>query len=235
MPARSCLLPLRGLLGLLGASLGLALAFACAPSPDPARISNPDPRVDGGSGGTPSSSSGGGGSGEIPPLGNGDPTDPLAADVVYDSEIDFSEGTNSAHAAIGDAGAAPTAQANPDCLACHGEGKSGAQTKYLTGGLVFQTVSGDAGTPCAGCEVLFVDQTSRRVKILTGADGTFAVSAAEFGSVGSSLRVGIRKGELTAPMPGDESINGANGAVLGCNNASCHQTGAEGPISFGSN
>lgn len=212
---------------LLGAASALGFVMACAPSPDPARITNPDPAFDSGAGVSSSSSSG-----TPTPTDNGDPSDPLAANVVFAVDVGFG-GTNEAHAAVGDAGAAPTAQANPDCLSCHGADTTGAQTKYLIGGLVFETTTADGGTPCSDCEVLFVDTNSRRVKVKTGADGTFALSADEFGAVGANLRVGIRKGSLGAPMPGDETINGAGGSIRGCNNSSCHRVGAEGPISLG--
>lgn len=216
---------------LLAAALVAALGFACAPTPDPARIG-----AEAGAGGgvvapTPSN-----GEEPLPDAGggpaNGDVNDPFAEGVTYDTIIGFG-GTNASHVlAARPDGGAPPAATNPDCLSCHGSA-TGARPTYATGGLVLASQSGDAGTPCAQCEVLFVDSTGHRVKVTTAVDGTFALLASEYGPVAEGTRVGIRKGALTKAMPSTQALEAPGATLLGCNSASCHLPSGTGSIVLG--
>ncbi len=206
------------------------LGVACAASPDPARISEPDP----GQGGAP---------GEQPPgetpLGdggvaqsNGDPLDPFEAGVAYAADLVSLEATRP-HAEAG----APAPRSNADCLACHGAGNAGATTKFAVGGITFTSAAADGGlgAPCASCELLFVDSVGHRVKVKTAADGTFALSAADYGAVSPGTHVGIRKGGAQALMTLGVALE-ESGALRGCNTSTCHAPNAtENPIVLGAN
>lgn len=212
----------------LGAAAVVAAGYACAPTPDPARVSNPDPSASG-----PSTGAGSSGAPPEPvPSDNGDVNDALADGVTYASTIEFG-GTNAAHAAVADGGA-PTASANPDCLSCHNADSALARPAYVTAGLVLESNTGDAGVPCAQCEVLFVDSSGHRVKALTASDGTFALLPEEYGPVGSNTYVAIRKNSIATAMPNDQDIDGpVAGTLRGCNSATCHRAGGQGPVVLG--
>ena len=213
----------------LGAAFVAMSTYACAATPDPARIG-----AEAGAGGTapPPVSSDDPNNPDPDQPSNGDVTDPFAADVTYESTLAF-DGTNASHALAGGADAgAPTAAANPDCLSCHGGASPKARPTFATGGLVLASQTGDAGSPCAQCEVLFVDSTGHRVKITTAPDGTFALLATEYGAVSTGTRVGVRKGTLATAMPAGTAIEAA-GALQGCNSASCHLPSGTGPIVLG--
>lgn len=191
----------------------LGTLLACADASDPARLDVRYP--DAGRTEPPSQSGSSGSSGSSMPDGNGDVTDPFAAGVSYFADLAYS-GTAAAHAAA--TPPAPEPDADLRCLDCHAAGADGATQKFVLAGYV-----SDGDGACSGCDVFTVDERGHRVRARTAADGTFAVTATEYGTVSANTHVGVRKGAAQKVMGGtiDEQRDGGV-RLQGCQGSSCH-------------
>ena len=215
-----------------GVGLVVALAIACAASPDPARVADPDPSESGVQVGRSTDDPDPDDDAEATPQVNGNPRDPFEAGVTYDKDLVSIEAT-AHHAEAG----APPPRTNADCLSCHGDGNAGATKKFAAGGITFATdgADGGLGDPCIACDLLFVDSVGHRVKVTTANDGTFVISADDYGAVSPGTHVGLRKGGIKSLMDLGETVDEA-GKLRGCNNSRCHDPNAtENPIVLGAN